>query len=79
MEALQREADAAWTGFTAMVAAHPTLKGQRLLDLLTEPCQRAIRYSTEATELLKAATAGDPAQVPFSQQVHKHRGLTCIG
>jgi hypothetical protein len=69
MEALELEADAAWKDFTALVAAHQTLKGQRLLDLLTEPCQRAIRYSTEATELLKAATAGDSNQVSVFQMV----------
>lgn len=36
------------------------LHGQRLMDLLTEPCQRAIRYSTECGELLRAAALGGP-------------------
>ena len=63
VDALDKEADAAWVSFMKSLATHPILKGQRLLDLLTEPCQRAIRYSTEAAELLKAATSGDPTRV----------------
>ncbi len=63
-EALDQAGDTGWVTFTAAVAAHPVLIGQPLLSLLTEPCQRAIRYSTEAEVLLKAASSGDQEQVP---------------
>ena len=63
-EALDQAGDAGWAAFKAAVAAHPVLIDQPLLSLLTEPCQRAIRYSTEADCLLQAATYGDQDQVP---------------
>ena len=63
IDALNREADPVWTFFIGAVATHPVLDGQRLVDLLTEPCQRAIRYHTETKAMLEAATSGEPTQV----------------
>jgi hypothetical protein len=61
---LDQAGDSGWAAFTAAVAAHPVLVEQPLLSLLTEPCQRAIRYGTEAAGLLQEATSGDRDQVP---------------
>jgi len=56
------ESDRRWKAFVDDLESDPDLQGQRLIDILTEPCQRAIRYSTECNELLRSAAFGDPEQ-----------------
>jgi hypothetical protein len=56
------ESDKRWKAFVDDLESDPDLQGQRLIDILTEPCQRAIRYSTECNELLRSAAFGDPEQ-----------------